>query len=157
LYEMSEATLRVMLASLHAVFPHVVIFLSPPLDMMVIASPEPITISWNELEKRFSVPAVRDDFRRLGILTPGQLMFYFLASEYAVADYAATAQALNTDDNVWLEHRMPLEFFRNHPPLDQELLRHFGAQRLASMQRTMPDVPLSSALHDMVEYSYSPD
>ena len=157
LYEMSEATLRVMLASLHAVFPHVVIFLSPPLDMMVIASAEPITISWNELEKRFSVPAVRDDFRRLGILTPGQLMFYFLASENAVADYAATAQALNTDDNVWLEHRMPLEFFRNHPPLDQELLRHFGAQRLASMQRTMPDVPLSSALHDMVEYSYSPD
>ena len=89
LYEMSEPTLQVMLASLHAVFPHVVIFLSPPLDMMVIASAEPITIPWSELENRFSIPAVSDDFRRVGILTPGQLMFYFLASEDAVTNYVA--------------------------------------------------------------------
>ena len=157
LYELSEPTLQVMLASVHAVFPHVVIFLSPPLDMMVIASAEPITIPWSELEKRFAVPAVRDDFRRVGILTPGQLMFYFLGSEDAVTDYVAAAQALNTDDNVWLEHRMPLEFFRTHAPLDQELLRRLGPQRLTSMKRTVPDVPLSSVLHDMVEYSYSPD
>jgi spermidine synthase len=157
LYEMSEPTLQVMLASLHAVFPHVAIFLSPPLDMMVIASPEPLTIPWAELEQRFSTFAVRDDFRRVGILTPGQLMFYFLASEDAVNDYAAGAQALNTDNNVWLEHRMPLEFFRNHPPLDQALLQRFGTERLASLKRTVPDVPLASVLHDMVEYSYTPD
>jgi spermidine synthase/tetratricopeptide (TPR) repeat protein len=157
LYEMSEPTLQVMLASLHAVFPHVVIFLSPPLDLMVIASAEPITIPWNELEKRFSAPAVRDDFRRVGILTLGQLMFYFLGSEDAVAAYAASAQILNTDDNVWLEHRMPIEFFRSYPPLDQTLLQRFGAQRLESVNRTIPDVPLSSVIHDIVEYSYSPD
>ena len=157
LYEMSEPTLQVMLASLHAVFPHVVIFLSPPLDMMVIASAEPITIPWSELENRFSIPAVRDDFRRVGILTPGQLMFYFLASEDAVTNYVAGAQALNTDNNVWLEHRMPLEFFRDHSPLDQELLGRFGSQRLVSLKRTIPDIPLTSVIHDMVEYSYSPD
>jgi spermidine synthase len=157
LYEMSETTLQVMLASLHAVFPHSVIFLSPPLDMMVVASAEPITIPWRELEKQFSIPAVRDDFRRVGILTPGQLMFYFLGSEDAIGDYAAAAQSLNTDDNVWLEHRMPLEFFRSHPSLDLELLRRFGSQRLASIRRTIPDAPLSSVLHDIVEYGYSPD
>src|SRR5262249_46290994 len=157
LYEMSEPTLQVMLASLHAAFPHVVLFLSPPLDMMVLASAEPITIPWSQLEKRFSIPAVRDDFRRVGILSPGQLMFYLLASDDAVAEYAAAAAVLNTDDNAWLEHRMPLEFFRTHPSLDQALLRHFGGQRLASLKHTVPDAPLSSVVHDIVQYSYSPD
>jgi spermidine synthase len=157
LYEMSEATLQVMLSSLHQVFPHVVIFLSPPLDMMMLASAEPITISWEQLEKRFDEPKVRQDFRRLGILSAGQLMFYLLASEEAVSEYVAAAQTLNTDDNVWLEHRMPREFFRKHPLLDQRLLTQFGPHRLRSLERVVTDAPLPSVLGEMVQYSYSPD
>jgi tetratricopeptide (TPR) repeat protein len=154
---MSEATLQVILASLHEVFPHLVIFLSPPLDIMVLASAEPITISWEQLEQRFDEAKVRGDFRRLGILSAGQLMFYLLASGEAVNQYVAAAQTVNTDDNVWLEHRMPREFFRKHPLLDQRLFSQFKPRKLQSLERVVTNAPLPSVLAEMVHYSYSPD
>jgi hypothetical protein len=146
-----------MLASIQAVFPHLVIFMSPPNDLMVLASAEPISIPWEELERRFNILQVREDFRRIGILTPGQLMFYFLSAGEAIQSYTSPAEALNTDDNVWLEHRMPQEFFSEQPRLDQSLWRSFGDEKLAALEQTIPGVDTGRVLGEIIGYSYAPD
>jgi len=54
IYEMSEETFRVILASIHDVFPHVVVFRPAVGDAMVLASARPIQLPWQTFTSRFS-------------------------------------------------------------------------------------------------------
>ncbi|UCF80222.1 MAG: hypothetical protein JSV08_06795, partial [Acidobacteriota bacterium] len=64
--------------------------------------------------------------------------------------------AINTDDNVWLEHRMPYDFFNVRAgDLGPELIRHFAKGRLAGLRRTVPGLPEEEAVRTMIRYVHS--
>jgi spermidine synthase len=155
LYELSEDTFKVMLATLQEVFPHVVIFLSQPSDVVVLASRQPIKIPWETYQARFRQPGVTADFAKVGIMRPEDILFYFLASDERVQDYTRGAMARNTDDNVWLEHRMPREFFTTQDALNSELPGRFATGRVPGIESMLPGIPVEEALRQIVSYAYS--
>jgi spermidine synthase len=155
LYDVSSDTFKAMIASLQEVFPHVAVFLSQPADVVVLASPEPIRVPWETLERRFTVPRVAADFRQVAMLKPADMLFYFLASDEAVREFASGAQERNSDDNVWLEHRMASEFFTVQDSLEVTLPEYFRSGKVLGLQQMVTGMPLESVLNDMVAYGYS--
>ncbi len=155
LYQLSTDTFKAMVASLQQVFPHVTIFLSPPSDVVVLASAEPIRVPWEALQQRFAVPGVAADFRRIGILNPSGLLLYFLASDDAVREFTSGVSSRNTDDNVWLEHRMAREFFTAQDNLDDRLPGSFPSGKVRGLEALVPDMPLERVLDEIIAYAYS--
>jgi spermidine synthase len=156
LYELSPGTFKTMIASLHEAFPHVVIFLSRSADAVVLASGVPIEIPWETLKERFYKEDVYEAFYELKIRNPLELFHFFFAGAGQVDKYIEDAPAINTDDNVWLEHRMPYDFFDvKAGDLGPELIRHFAKGRLADIRRMVPGLPEEEAVRTMIRYVHS--
>ncbi len=70
--------------------------------------------------------------------------------------YIEDTPALNTDDNVWLEHRMPYDFFNvKTGDLGPELIRRFAKRRMAGLRELAPGMPEEEAVRTMIHYLYS--
>ena len=100
------------------------------------------------------MPGVAADFRQVAILKPAHLFFYFVADD-AVREFASSAPARNTDDNVWLEHRMTREFFNAKYDLDAKLPEYFPSGKALGLQNMGQGAPLESVLGDIISYGYS--
>jgi spermidine synthase len=155
LYQISADTCKAMVASLQQVFPHVAIFVSPPSDAVVLASAEPIRVPWETLQRRFALPGVAADFRQIGMLKPADLLFYFVGSDYAVREFTAGITWRNSDDNVWLEHRMASEFFTVQDNFDARFPEYFPSGKLRGLEHLVADMPLEPVLDDVITYAYS--
>jgi tetratricopeptide (TPR) repeat protein len=61
----------------------------------------------------------------------------------------------NTDDNVWLEHRMPREMVRAHVEnVGIELMKAAANGRLAALESMMPGSGMAALAHEMVFYPH---
>ncbi|UCF80537.1 MAG: fused MFS/spermidine synthase [Acidobacteriota bacterium] len=155
LYEVSEETFKVVLATLHEVFPHVAIFMSRLGDSVILASREPITIQWETLEERFNQEDVRKAFYDFKIRNPLELLFFFLAGTDEVEKYIADTVERNTDDNVWLEHRMPYDFFKvGRQSIGVDLLERFAKSKAAGLKKTVPGIPMEEAVEAIINHMY---
>ncbi len=110
-YDISSTALSVVMASLSEVFEHVVVFKTADFDFLALASSRPLEQPVTELRRRFEVPTARASLARIGIDAPLELGYAYYASEEAIASIVSGVSARNTDDNVWLEHRMPRDLF----------------------------------------------
>jgi spermidine synthase len=156
LYEVSEDSFKTVVASLHEVFPHVAIFMSKSAEVVVLASSVPIEIPWETLKARFHEEEVYEAFYGLRIRNPFELFHFFFAGTEQVEKYIEGAPALNTDDNVWLEHRMPYDFFGvKTGDLELELLRRFAKERMAGLRELAPGMPEEEAVRTMIHYVHS--
>ena len=99
-----------MLATLRGVFPHLAVFTFFH-EGIVLASVEPLQRPWQEFEARFATPAVRNALSKLDILTPFNLVAFLVGAEEQIAAYLGGNDHRNTDDNVWLEHRLARDAF----------------------------------------------
>jgi spermidine synthase len=160
-YELSEETFKVILASIHDVFPHVVVFRPVVGDVVVLASERPIQVPWENFRKRFLEDRAFASFERVGIVNPFQVFFHFYASEDVVQRFIAGTTSRNTDDNVWLEYRMP----RNMVEMDTSqtteehgigitLLQTGSEQRLEAFERMLPAVPFDALVSQSLAYQY---
>jgi len=122
-YEMSEETFKVILASIHDVFQHVVIFRPAPGDVLVLASGSPLQIPWKKFQIRFSEEKAAASFERVNILDPLEMFFHFYASEETVKSFTGDVVNRNTDDNVWLEYRMPRNMLEEQQTIGISLLQ----------------------------------
>jgi spermidine synthase/tetratricopeptide (TPR) repeat protein len=161
IYEMSEETFRVILASIHDVFPHIVVFRPAVGDAMVLASMRPIQVPWQTFESRFSYQRTVASFKRVNLTNPLQMFFHFYASEDVVNRFIATTSLRNTDDNVWLEYRMPrnlIEVTSPHGSQEESigitLLKAESDRRLDAFERMLPGVPREAVVRETLAYQY---
>ncbi len=159
-YDISQEVFQTILGSLHDAFPHLVVFQPIPGDFIVLASKEPIEVPWEEFSRRFSEESVSASFRRIDITNPQQIGFFLVGPEEMTVAVARGASKRNTDDNVWLEHRMPLEMIRFTPrqraPEDvaYQLYRLGQKNRLRGMLAMLPGEPLEGLAKEVVRFPY---
>ncbi len=104
----SEASYNVILNTLHNVFPHLALFTFFG-ESVVIGSANPIQTPWSTVENRFYSKRVYQDFKKMDFLTPYNLAAFFMGAEKEIRDYVYPCSKLSTDDNVWLEHQIPMD------------------------------------------------
>jgi len=145
----STEAYNTILNSLHHVFPHVAVF-SFFGESVIIASQEPIQANWNELENKFYHPSVYPDFQALDFQSPFNLLAFFIGAERQIDTYLQSTTRTNTDDNVWLEHRMPFDFFtanrRNLYFMLKEKIPDDGGQSIRQIFKDIPFARLGKEL-----------
>jgi len=110
-YEISPATFRSLLATFQSVFPEVFVFRSQGSDLILVGSKEGLRIDLVGLERRLSHPLAQVEMGRIGFRRPEQI----LSSLYSgPPDVRAIVRGVpvNTDDNVRVEFRAPLDILR---------------------------------------------
>ncbi|UCF80203.1 MAG: hypothetical protein JSV08_06700, partial [Acidobacteriota bacterium] len=111
---------------------------------------------WETLKARFHEEEVYEAFYGLKMRDPFELFHFYLAGAEQMKDYIADVTTLNTDDNVWLEHRMPYDFFSvKAGDLVPELIRRFAKGRLADLRKMAPGLPEEEAVRTMIRYVHS--
>jgi spermidine synthase/tetratricopeptide (TPR) repeat protein len=157
LYEIREDIFKTMLASLHEIFPHVAVFFTNGKnDLVVLASATPIQVPWETVKARFYDEAVHEELRAVPVQAPQDLFNFFFAGTDQIEDFLGDIKTRNTDDNVWLEHRMSYAFFTSQSAgLNSLIVSSFADGRLAGLRKLVPDVPLEEAVRAMVWYPYS--
>jgi spermidine synthase len=160
-YELSEETFKVILASIHDVFPHVVVFRPVVGDVVVLASERPIQVPWETFRKRFFDDRSLASFERVGIANPFEIFFHFYASEDVVERFIADTTFRNTDDNVWLEYRMPRNMVEMGTAETSEehgigisLLQTGSEQRLEGFEKMLAGVPVEALVSESLTYQY---
>lgn len=154
-YRISGEALQTILASLHAEFPHLLVFQVNLGDFMVLASNDPISIPWSEIDRRFAQPRVRETLAEIGIRGPLDLGFFLLVPEAESIRFANGGHRVNTDDNVWLEHRMPIELVESalrsndDGEVGSQLAILGRGSRLRALDTLWPGWPLEAGLEAM--------
>jgi spermidine synthase len=104
----SPDSYNIILNTLHDVFPHIALF-SFFGESVAIASSDPIQIDWKELETRFYSPLVYNDFKSFDFNTPYNIVAFYMGGENQIDNYLQNVKMVNTDDNVLIEHRIPMD------------------------------------------------
>ncbi len=141
LYSLTPETLRTVVATFQAVFPHTVVFQTINQDTLLIGSPAPFGVDFAALERRLGADAVRADLGRVGLREPADLFAWLLLDVEDVTRFARGAE-LNTDDNARLEFTAPRSLYVNAVAENlQRLTAAFagGGAVLTGLTRTAPD------------------
>ena len=134
-YEISSETTRVMLTTLASEFPYVAVFYASD-DFICVASQSPIAGSARRYAERFSLPAVRSSLQRIQIETPFDLFASAFLRFPENAD-AFRSPIKNTDDNLWLEYRAPIEMYQGTEELAASIL---STDYMLMLQHLFPDL-----------------
>ena len=109
MYQLSNESLRSVLATFSEVFPHTAVFriqgAAKGKDLILLGSREPINLN------HMSEPRVVADLKRIGIDPPADLMKWFVCDESRLRP-AVGGAVINTDDNMHVESVAPREAFR---------------------------------------------
>jgi spermidine synthase len=112
LYEIDDETFKLVVRTFRSVFPHVTIWQSLVADVLLIGSKQPLSFNEEDLRRRFDLPPVRADLKRIEIPDVATLLSLQMLSEERVEDFAGVG-ALNTEDRPLLEYGAPKAFFVN--------------------------------------------
>ena len=83
------------------------------------------------------------DFQAIDFKTPFNLISFLLGAESQIDAYLAKVNRLNTDDNVWLEHRIPVDVLELTRSNLQELLSaRLQASGPLPLKQIFPGIPL---------------
>lgn len=143
-----------MLATLRSVFPHLALFTFFH-EGVVLASAEPLRMPWSELEARFAVPPVQRAFAKLDIRTPFNLVGFLAGAGRQINAYLAGYDHRNTDDNVWLEHRLAVDAFdRRLPNLAYRLEERIPAEGRTALTEMLPGIPLETLDRELANLAH---
>ena len=140
-YETSAETVGVVLHTLASEFPYVAVFKVND-DLICVASHSPIEGSARRYAERFSLPAVRSSLRRIRIETPFDLFTTAFLRFPENAD-AFSSPIRNTDDNLWLEYRAPIEMYRG---TQESVVSITSTDYLLMLQHLFPEMELRQIL-----------
>ncbi len=105
LYELSEADLKSIVATLRENFPYIMVWLTHD-DAELIGSNAPIIIDEKDLERRIREPQVLQDLARVKMGSAEDFLSYFLMGTEGARAYSSGG-IINTDDNLYLEFSAP--------------------------------------------------
>ncbi|PYS21310.1 MAG: hypothetical protein DMF72_17855 [Acidobacteria bacterium] len=113
IYQLSTENLRSVLATFHAVFPHVAVFriqgAAKGKDLILVGSREPIRL--DRINEKMKDARVAADLKRVGLNNADDVMAWFVCDETRLSPAIAGA-IINTDDNMHVETVAPREAFR---------------------------------------------
>ena len=112
LYQLSPGMFQSVVATFHAVFPHVVVFRTSQGDATLVGSERPLHLDLPDLEERLRGARVRQDLRRVGLGGAEDLVARLVLDVGDVAGYARGSH-INTDDNGYLEFEAPRHLYLN--------------------------------------------
>jgi tetratricopeptide (TPR) repeat protein len=142
LVAISPESYNTILNTIHQIFPHIALF-SFFGESVVLASNEPISIEWEELQRRFHSPSVYEDFKVLDFQNPFNLIAFFLGGEHQIDEYLKDVRIINTDDNVWIEHRIPVDMLDlSHGNLYFMLRSKIKDDHRTSLKQIFSGIPL---------------
>jgi len=106
IYEMDDATLRLVLRSFSSAFTHVTLWYTCSKDILLLGADSPLEPDLAALESRFLEPAVRGDLARVGITRLTTLLSLQAASEATVRSWAGAGE-VNAVRRPLLEYGAP--------------------------------------------------
>jgi len=113
IYQLSTESLRVVLATYHKVFPHVLVFrvggLNKGKDLLLIGSNQPLNL--DRLSERFRDERIAAELARVDLKSEADVRGWFVCDESRLGPAVAGAK-INTDDNMHIEMTVPREAFR---------------------------------------------
>ena len=105
-YALYSQDVRMVFATFVPQFPQVTLWRGESSDFLMLAQTDPQPLRLDRLRRLWELPALRDDFERLGMRQPeGVLAFYHL--DAADLRTLATDSVTNTDNHTILEYRAP--------------------------------------------------
>jgi spermidine synthase len=112
IYQLSNESLRSVLATYKSVFPHVLVFrvegAAKGKDLILVGSRQPLTLE--RVGERMQTERVMKELSRIKINAPADLEAWFVCDETQLAP-AVEGAIINTDDNMRVENRAPREAF----------------------------------------------
>jgi len=112
-YEQSDEGVNLVMRTIESVFPYAIVGRSPNyLDIIVIASNDPIEPDFKAMEDRFDRPAVRNDLASIGIPNLASLLFLYTLTQERFQGLLP-AGPLNTLGHQRLEYSAPISHFYN--------------------------------------------
>jgi spermidine synthase len=112
IYQLSTESLRSVLATYLEVFPHVMVFrvggAAQGKDLILVGSRTPFTLA--HLGERMSDPRIAAELARVHLSSPSDVESWYVCDETTLGPALAGA-AINTDDNMLVENRVPREAF----------------------------------------------
>jgi len=111
-YSMSPHDLKMIINTFKSVFPHMQVWNSSPVDIMLIGKDKEITINYQMLSERFTkFPRIKSDLEGISFNNPAALFSAYLLNGQEVRSLTALA-TLNTDDLPLLEFSAPKNLYR---------------------------------------------
>ena len=118
LYSIAPEDLQVLVRTILAEFPDLLVFQLNEVDLVLLAWREgPARIDLRKMIRGFEDPEIRGD---LGKCLPGRekvtladVIGYYRMDGERARRFAGGAGPLNTDDNLWIESRTPFTLFRD--------------------------------------------
>jgi len=157
LVAISEESFKTILNSIHSVFPHTALFTFFG-EAVVIASRQPLFRDWETFISRLASPRVHADFASMDILSPYNLGAFLMGAGRQVDAYLQGTTRINTDDNVWLEHRIPQDLYSGSTGnLFFDLDRFFGKSRDSALQALWPGLEVNRLQHELARLSRDGD
>ncbi|HLA12008.1 MAG TPA: fused MFS/spermidine synthase [Pyrinomonadaceae bacterium] len=112
IYQLSNDSLRSVLATYKSVFPHVLVFrvggATKGKDLILLGSMRPLSL--NFIKERLSDGRISAELTRVEMSSEEQVRSWFVCDETALLPAVAGAQ-INTDDNMHIETTVPREAF----------------------------------------------
>ncbi len=103
-YGIDARTIKIIYATISAVYPHVETWWTSPGDIVLIASKEPIVFDADAIRIRLAAEPYRSAAHYAWrVETPEGLLSHFIAPESISTEIAKNATALNTDDKTPIE------------------------------------------------------
>ena len=109
-YDVSEADLRSIVATFHAVFPDATMWLVGEGDLLLVGSTEAIEPRLENIATTWRRPGVGDDLRSIGMQEPFALLSLFAGGPGEISHYGEGA-AVQHDDRMALEFSGPFAIF----------------------------------------------
>lgn len=159
-YAMGELEARMLVRSMAEVFPELSIWHQTTartklVSIVLVGSKQRVRLDPATLERRMSDPALEEDLRRVGMGTPDELLFHFVAGTHRVRRWVRGVRPVS-DDWTYVDYSSPTQSMagfgfgalRAHEwfPTKPEARRHLG--QLAALHRRLqepPDQLLASA------------
>jgi len=108
-YDISVDTYQTILATFHSVFPEVLVAKMPLADdWILVGSRRPLRLDLAELDRRWAEPGIQAENERVGMRRIELLLALVRLTTDGVAAISQGAR-LNTDDNMRVEFRAPLD------------------------------------------------
>ena len=118
IYQLSNESLRSILATFHEAFPYVAVFrvagAAKGKDLILLGSRQPIDL--NKMNERINDQRSQLELKRIGLGSAEDLRAWFICDEKRLAP-AINGAVINTDDNMHVETVAPREAFR--PTMDE--------------------------------------
>jgi len=112
-YEQSDESVGLILRTVAAVFPHVMLFADNDLgNLIAVTSMSPIEPNFAKMERRYQTPGVKQDLARLGIPNLTGFLSHHRLSQSQFAALRGSGP-VNTVEHQQLEYMAPRSFFQH--------------------------------------------